>query len=158
MELGIARLAAIVWLAYFGLAVSGATLKSLPLSLAANAVYFVVAVVLYRYFSGGDPVVAPALLAFAALGGVMQTVGMIQSDRDVQRLALIPFGLFLAAIGVLLLRAGVAPPLLGYALVGAGLSSFVFLIPGTPTLVTGIAVALAAVSEAPLVLWLALSG
>ena len=158
MEIGIARLAVIVWVAYFCLSAAGAGLKLLPLSLAANAVYFVVAVVLYRYFANSDPVIALAPLPLAALGCVLQSVGMIQGDRDLQRIALIPFGLFLASIGVLLLRAGVAPQLLGYALVGAGLGSFVLLIPNAPTVVTGIAVALAAVSEAPLLLWLFLSG
>jgi hypothetical protein len=45
VEIGTARLAVIVWLAYFGLSVAGLGLKILPLSLVANGVSFVVALV-----------------------------------------------------------------------------------------------------------------
>src|SRR5713226_6458519 len=60
--IGIGRLAGIVWVAYFGLSATGLALKILPLSLAANAVYFVVAVVLFQFLASADPLIAVALL------------------------------------------------------------------------------------------------
>ena len=158
MEIGIARLAGIVWLGYFAVSVAGTGLKILPLQLAGNVVYFAVAFVLYRYLAQSDPSLALVVLALAAIGCVVQSIGMIQGDRDLQRLALMPFGLFLGMIGVILLRAGVAPQLLGYALVAAGLGSFLFLIPGAPGVVTALALGLAIISEAPLVIWLLFAG
>jgi hypothetical protein len=158
VEIGIARLAGLVWLGSFGLSAAGTGFKILPLQLAGNAVYFVVAFAIYRYLAQSDPFLALVILPLAAIGCVMQSIGMIQGDRDLQRLALMPFGLFLGTIGVLLLRAGVAPQLLDYALMAAGLGSFLFLIPGTPGLVTAFALGLAIISEFPLVIWLLVKG
>ena len=156
MEIGIARLAAVVWVAYFVLSITGDRLQILPLKLIANVIYFVVAVVLYRYFADSEPAIALVLLPLAALGCVLQSIGMIQGDRDLQRIAFTPFGLFLATIGVMLLRASIAPQLLGYALVGAGVGGLVFLIPNAPAAVTGIGL-LTMIPEGGLVLWLLLA-
>jgi hypothetical protein len=156
--IGPARLAGIVWIAYFGLAVAGGGLKILPLSLAANAVYFVVAVVLFQLLAPADRLIALALLPFAGIGCVIQSIGMIQSDRDIQRTALAFFGLFDAALGYLLLRSRVAPPLLGYALVAGGLGSFTLIFPQTPAPMAAVAFGVAALAEGGLVLWLLVTG
>jgi uncharacterized membrane protein HdeD (DUF308 family) len=158
VQIGVARLAGLVWVAYFGLSVAGGTLKILPLSVAANAVYFVVAVVLFRFLGPADRPVAFAMLAFAAVGCVIQSVGMIQSDRDIQRTALAFFGLFDALLGYLLLRSRVAPSLIGYALVAGGLGSFTLIFPQTPAPVAAVAFGVAALAEGGLVLWLLLAG
>lgn len=158
MEIGIARLAGIVWIAYFGLAIAGGGLKILPLSLAANAVYLVVAAVLFWIFASADRPGALALLALAAIGCVVQSVGMIQGDRDIQRTALAFFGLFDAVLGYLLLRSGVAPSLIGYALVAGGLGSFTLIFPQTPAPIAGVAFGVAALAEGALVLWLLIAG
>ena len=101
MEIGIARLAVIIWVAYFGLSGAGLGLKTLPLSLVGNAVYFILAIVLFQYLRSADPLVALALLPLAALGCVVQSIGMIQGDRGIQLVALVFFGLFLATVGYL---------------------------------------------------------
>ena len=155
--IGIARLAGFVWVAYFGLSVAGGALKLLPLSLAANAVYFVVAVVLFQFLAPADRVIAFALLPLAALGCLIQSVGMIQDDRGIQRAALIFFGLFLAVVGYLLIRSRVAPPLLGYALITAGLGSFTLVIPQAPAAMTAVALGSAFVAEGALAFWLLLA-
>lgn len=159
MVIGPARIAGLVWIAYFGLAVAGSTLKILPLSLAANAVYFVVAVVLFQLLAPADRLVALALLPFAAIGCVIQSIGMIQDDRDIQRTALAFFGLFDAVLGYLLLRSSVAPPpLIGYALVAGGLGSFMLIFPQTPAPIAAVVFGVAALAEGGLVLWLLLAG
>lgn len=158
MQIGLARLAGLVWVAYFGLSVTGTTLKILPLSLAGNAVYFVVAVVLFQLLAPADRLVALALLPLAAIGCVIQSIGMIQSDRDIQRTALAFFGLFDAVLGYLLLRSRVAPSLIGYALVAGGLGSFTLIFPQTPAPMAAVAFAVAALAEGGLVLWLLLAG
>src|SRR5256885_9107104 len=147
MEIGIARLAVIIWVAYFGLSGAGLGLKILPLSLVANAVYFVLAVVLFQYLRVADPLIALVVLPLAALGCVIQSIGMIQGDRGIQLVALVFFGLFLATLGYLLLHAGVAPPPIGYALVAAGLASCTLLVPQLPALLTAVVLGLGALAE-----------
>ena len=157
VQIGLARLAGLVWVAYFGLAVAGTTLKIVPLSVAANAVYYVVAVVLVRFLGPADRLLPFAMLAFAAVGCVIQSVGMIQGDRDIQRTALAFFGLFDAVLGYLLLRSR-APSLIGYALVAGGLGSFTLIFPQTPAPMAAVAFGVAALAEGGLVLWLLLTG
>jgi hypothetical protein len=152
--MGLARLAVIVWVTYFGLSAAGLGLKILPLSLAANAVYFVLAIVLFLYFAPTDPLVAFALLPLAALGCVIQSFGMIQDDRGIQRVALVLFGLFLADVGYLLLRADVAPHPIGYALIGAGLASFTLLIPALPAPMSALALGFGALAEGAFAFWM----
>jgi len=158
VEIGIARLAVIIWVTYFGLSGAGLGLKILPLSLVANAVYFILAIVLYRYFASADPLVALVVLPLAALGSVIQSVGMIQNDRGIQLVALVFFGLFLATLGSLLLRAAVAPTPIGYALVAAGLASCTLLIPQLPAPVTAVVIGLGALAEGSFALWMLIAG
>lgn len=158
MEIGTARLAVIIWVVYFGLSGAGLGLKILPLSLVANAVYFVLAIVLFRYFASADPLIAFALLPLAALGCVIQSVGMIQADRGIQLLALVFFGLFLATLGYLLLRADIAPVVIGYALVAAGLASCTLVIPQLPAPLIALVLGLGALAEGAFALWLLVSG
>ena len=158
MEIGIARLAVIIWVAYFGLSGAGLGLKILPLSLVANAVYFVLAIVLFQYLRSADPLIALALLPLAALGSVIQSIGMIQDDRGIQLVALVFFGLFLATVGYLLLRAGIAPPPIGYALVAAGLASCALLIPQLPAPLVALVLGFGALAEGSFALWLLVKG
>jgi len=158
VEIGTARLAVIMWVAYFGLSGVGLGLKILPVSLVANAVYFVFAVVLFQYLRSADPLLAVALLPFAALGCVIQSVGMIQGDRGIQLVALVFFGLFLATAGWLLLRAGVAPAPIGYALVAAGIASCTLVIPQLPAPAVALVLGLGALAEGSFALWLLIRG
>ena len=158
MEIGTARLAVIIWVIYFGLSGAGLGLKILPLSLVANAVYFVLAIVLFQYLRSGDPLIALALLPLAALGSIVQSVGMIQGDRGIQLVALVIFGLFLATLGLLLLRAGIAPPPIGYALVAAGLASCALLVPQLPAPLVALVLGVGALAEGSFAVWMLVKG
>ena len=94
-----------------------------------------------------DPLIAVALLQLAALGCVIQSIGMVQGDRGIQRVALVFFGLFLATVGVLLLRAGSAAPAIGDALVAAGLASCTPLIPQLPAPLVALVLGFGALAE-----------
>ncbi|HYR92912.1 MAG TPA: DUF4386 family protein [Methylomirabilota bacterium] len=113
---------------------------------------------LFRYFASADPLIAFALLPLAALGCVIQSVGMIQADRGIQLLALVFFGLFLATLGYLLLRADIAPVVIGYALVAAGLASCTLVIPQLPAPLIALVLGLGALAEGAFALWLLVSG
>ena len=158
MEIGIARLAVIIWVAYFGLSGAGLGLKILPLSLVGNAVYFILAIVLFQYLRSADPLIAIALLPLAALGSVIQSIGMIQRERGIQIVALVFFGLFLGTLGYLLLRAGIAPAPIGYALVAAGVASCTLLIPQLPAPLIALVLGLGALGEGAFALWLLVTG
>ncbi len=158
MEIGLPRLAVIVWVTYFGLSAAGLSLKILPLSLIANAVYFVLAIVLFQYLRSADPLIALALLPLATLGCVIQSVGMIQNDRGIQLVALVFFGLFLAVVGYLLLHAGIAPAVIGYALIAAGLASGALLIPQLPAPLTALVLGIGALAEGSFALWMLVAG
>ena len=120
--------------------------------------YFVLAIVLFLYLRSADPLIALALLPLAALGCVIQSIGMIQNDRGIQLVALAFFGLFLATLGYLLLRAGIAPPVIGYALVAAGLASCMLVIPQLPAPLVALVLGFGALAEGSFALWLLVKG
>ena len=75
---------------------------------------------------------------------------MIPGDRDSHRVALVFFGLFLATLGYLLLRADIAPRPLGYALVAAGLAAYTLVIPQLPAPMTAVALGFGGLAEGAL--------
>jgi len=83
---------------------------------------------------------------------------MIQGDRGIQLVALVFFGLFLATAGWLLLRAGVAPAPIGYALVAAGIASCTLVIPQLPAPAVALVLGLGALAEGSFALWLLIRG
>jgi hypothetical protein len=83
---------------------------------------------------------------------------MIQDDRGIQLFALVFFGLFLATVGYLLLRAGIAPSPIGYALVAAGLASCALLIPQLPAPLVALVLGSGALAEGAFALWLLITG
>ena len=115
-----ARLAGRLYVVYVVLAIAGAVLKSLALSLIGTAAYFVLTVQLYRLVAPVDRGIALVLLPLAALGCVIQGIGMAGADGDLQRLALVFFGLFLVALGYLVARSGFLPRAIGIYLALAG--------------------------------------
>ena len=143
-----------MYLAYFVVAIAGAALASTPLSVVGTGVYFVLAIFLYRSFRQGDPVVALALLPLAALGCLMQGIGMVQADRDTQRLALLFFGLFLVVLGYLLARSTFAPRPLAYGLAVVGLGWCAVVIPGLPVAFLAGVMLIGAIAEIALAIWL----
>ena len=153
------RLAGRLYVVYVAIAIAGAALKSLELSLVGTAAYFVLAVQLYRVVAPVDRRVAFVLLPLAALGCFIQGAGMAGADRDLQRLALVFFALFLAALGYLVARSGFIPRPIGIWLLLAGISwCAVVLIPNLPLVAAAGLQAFGGLSELALALWLLFGG
>ena len=150
------RMAGFVYVAYFALAIAGATLRNMPLQLVGTAIYFLLAVLLYRLFAPADPRIALALLPLAALGCVIQGAGQLQADAGLLRVALFPFALFLAVLGYLIARSMFAPREPGLLVALAGIAWTLVVIPGIPTWYTGASVLLGIVAEGALAVWLLL--
>ena len=148
------RLAGIAYLVYFALAGAGVGLKSTPLNIAGTAFYFVLFVLIYRFFAPVDPLVALAMLPIAALACAVQGVGQLQSSSELQRVALVIFGVNLVLLGYLVARSGFAPSTLGYVLAVAGIGWCAAQIPGTPPVVMGIVFLFGAISEGVFAFWL----
>ena len=149
-----ARLAGRLYVVYFVLAVAGAALGSLELSLVGTAAYLLLAVQLYRFVAPVDRRVAFVLLPLAALGCVIQGAGMIEADGSLQRLALVFFALFLVALGYLVARSGFMPRAIGVYLLLAGLAWCTVVIPGMPSPIALILMAFGGFAELVLALWL----
>ena len=133
-------------------------LKSLVLSLVGTAAYFVLSVQFYRLVGPVDRRVAFVLLPLAALGCLIQGVGVVGSDRDLQRLALAFFALFLVALGYLAARSGFIPRATGVWLLLAGISwCVVVLIPLPFALAAGMQ-GFGGLSEVAFALWLLFGG
>ena len=154
-----ARIAGRLYVVYVVLAIAGAVLKSLELSVVGTAAYFVLAVQLYRLVAPVDRRVAFVLLPLAELGCVIQGIGMVGSDRDLQRLALVFFALFLVALGYLVARSGFLPRAIGVCLLLAGIAwCMVVLIPGLPFAVAVALQGFGGLSELAFALWLLFGG
>ena len=149
-----ARLAGRLYVVYVALAVAGAALKSVELSVIGTAAYFVLVVQLYRLVAPVDRRVAFVLIPLAALGCVVQGAGMMAADRDLQRLALAFFALFLVALGYLVARSGFLPRAIGAYLSVAGIAWSVALIPGLPSPIAVALMAVGGFAELVFALWL----
>ncbi|HKC51658.1 MAG TPA: DUF4386 family protein [Myxococcota bacterium] len=150
-----ARIAGRLYVVYIVLAIAGGVLNSLELSVVGTAAYFVLCVQLYRLVAPVDRRVAFVLLPLAALGCVIQSIGMVGSDRDLQRLALVFFALFLVALGYLVARSGFIPRWIGIWLLLAGISwCAVVVIPGLPLAVAVGLQGFGGLSELVFALWL----
>ena len=143
-----------VYVAYFALAIAGGGFRNLPLQVVATAAYFVLAVFLYRLFAPADPRVALALLPLAALGCVIQGVGQVAADAGLLRLALLPFALYLVALGYRIARSTTAPLALGILVAVAGIAWCFVVIPGLPSWYIAAALILGIVAEGALAVWL----
>jgi len=149
-----AALTVAAYLAYVLVAVIGAAAGSAEISVAATAVYFLVAIALYGLFAPADRRIAAAALPLAAVGCVIQGVGMMEADTSLIRLALVFFGLFLVVIGYLVARSAFAPRWLGIWLALAGLAWCTFVLPGAPYAARLVLMAFGGLSEVALLLWL----
>ena len=149
-----AALPVAAYLAYVLVAVIGAVTGSPEISVAGTAVYFLVAVALYALFAPADRRIAVAALPLAAVGCVIQGVGMLEADTSLLRLALVFFGLFLVVIGYLVARSAFAPRWLGIWLALAGLAWCTFVLPGAPYAARLVLMAFGGLSEVALLLWL----
>jgi hypothetical protein len=148
------KVAGLVYVAYFLLALGGTTLRSVPLQLAGTAANFVLAVFLYRLFSPADPRIALALLPLSFVHCVIQGVGQAQANTDYQRVALLPFVGFFIVLGYLITRSTFAPASLGVLVVLAGLAWLIPVVPGVPAWSTLAVVIFGIVAEGALMIWL----
>jgi len=153
-----ARIAGRLYVVYVVLAIVGGALKSLELSLVGTAGYFVLCVQLYRLLAPVDRRVAFVLLPLAALGCVIQGVGMVGSDRDLQRLALVFFALFLVALGYLVARSHFIPRAIGFWLLLAGISWCAVVMVPLPFAVAVALQGFGGLSELAFALWLLFGG
>ena len=149
-----ATLTVAAYLAYVLVAVIGTATGSPAISVAGTAVYFLVALALYALFAPADRRIAVAALPLAAVGCVIQGVGMVEDDTSLIRLALVFFGLFLVVIGYLVTRSAFAPRWLGIWLALAGLAWCTFVLPGAPYAARVVLMVLGGLSEVTLLLWL----
>jgi hypothetical protein len=152
------RAVGLLWFVYIAIAGVGEATHLVPAKLAGTAFYFVIALAVYRLFAPAEPWAALALIPLAALGCIIQGVGQARADRDLQLVALVFFGLFLATVGYLVLRTALLPQWVGVALVLAGLAWCASMVPGTPLAARAIVAALGAIAEGAFALSLILSG
>jgi hypothetical protein len=143
-----------LYVVYVALAVAGAALSSLELSIVGTAAYFVLSVQLYRLVAPVDHRVAFVLLPLAALGCVIQGAGMIESDRDLQRLALVFFSLFLVALGYLVARSNFLPRAIGVYLALAGIAWCAVVIASVPAPIAVVLMGFGGLAELVFALWL----
>ena len=129
----------------------------MTLRLLSTAWYFVLAVSLYVLLRPVDPGIAWALLPLVALGCVLQGVAIVEKVRDVQRRALVFFGLFLVVLGYLVARSTFLPSALGVALAIAGIGWCGLIIRGLPAALIVSVQLLGALVEIVLALWLLLA-
>jgi Domain of unknown function (DUF4386) len=148
------RIAGRLYVAYFVIALAGGLLQSLALSLVGTAAYFVLAVQLYRVVAPVDRRVSFVLLPLAALGCVTQGAAMVGTDRPLQLLALVFFGLFLVVLGYLAARSGFMPRAIGVYLSLAGIAWCAVVLPGAPLPVAMGVVVFGGLAELVLAVWL----
>jgi hypothetical protein len=83
---------------------------------------------------------------------------MVGSDRDLQRLALVFFALFLVALGYLAARSGFTPRAIGVWLLLAGISWFAVVLIPLPFAVAAGLQGFGGLSELAFALWLLFGG
>ena len=161
-----ARIAAILYLAYFVIAGIGQVLAFQdPASAVAAAIqvggtiwYATVALLLCRLF--GDPTRGAGALALVSVvvGCVVQSLYFaLGLGRGAEVLALAFFGLFLVCLGYLVLRSALIPRAIGVALIVGGAASSVLWLPFVPAALAP-AFLLGGVAELVLLLWLLIVG
>jgi len=151
---GAVKIVGLVYVAFLLLSLAGTRLRNMPLQLVANATGFVLAVLLYRLFAPGDPLIALALLPLAFIHYVIQGVGQVRADAGTLRLALLPFAAYLMVLGYLITRSTFAPASMGVLLVLAGLAWLLAVVPRTPTWATLVVVLFGIIAEVALAIWL----
>lgn len=148
------KIIGLVYVAFLLLSFLGMKLRNVPLKLVANAIGFVLAVLLYRLFAPVDPLIALALPPMALIHYVIQGVGQVRADTRTIRLALLPFGAYLMVLGYLISLSTFAPVALGVLIVLAGLAWLIAVVPGAPTWATLAVVVFGIIAEVSLMIWL----
>ena len=148
------KIVGLAYVAFLLVSLLGMTLRSIPLQLVANATGFLLAVLLYRLFAPGDPLIALALLPLALIHYVIQGVGQLRAEPAMLRLALVPFAAYLVVLGYLIARSTFAPVALGLLIAVAGLAWLIGVVPRVSTWFTLAAVLFGIAAEVTLATWL----
>jgi hypothetical protein len=156
-----ARLTGAVYLAYFLLAVAGASVDShgvaaRALNLASIAIYALLTVLFYFMFKPVSHWVSPLAALFSFTGcifSIMQTLHLTSYVVS----PLVFFGIYCLLLGQLVIRSGFLPKILGLLLVVAGVGWLLFLFPFTKPL-NGATEIFGVIAEGAFCLWLLIAG
>jgi hypothetical protein len=156
-----ARLTGAVYLAYFLLAIAGASVDShgvtaRALNLASIAIYALLTVLFYFMFKPVSRWVSllAALFSFAGcIFSILQTLHVTTYLVS----PLVFFGIYCLLLGQLVIRSGFLPKILGALLVVAGVGWLLFIFPFTKP-INGITEIFGVIAEATFCLWLLIAG
>lgn len=173
-DLSAARLAGVVYLVYFVVAIGSSVLargniaalmrgsagaSATAVWIASTAIYAVLVARLARLVWAVDPRVALAATILGLVGCAIQSAtSLVRLGRSGSIAALFFFGLFMALYGWLIIRSSVAPILIGIMFVVGGLGWCSLAIPGFPPALGVVVYGIGGVAELALAAWLLLRG
>jgi hypothetical protein len=158
-----ARVTGAVYLLYFLVVVGAVTLVghvSISLSnaanLVANAVYVVVAVLLYQLLKPASRGLALLAVTISVVGCVVQSLSLFHIGSPRNSLPI--FGLFNLTIGYLIMRSTFLPRVLGVLMVLSGIAWLLLLLPELSRHILTYIEIMGIVAEGALMLWLLVMG
>lgn len=174
LELSPARLAGVVYVLYFALAIGGSVLArgnmaglsrgqaGTPATAAwviSTLVYGVLVVLLARLVWETDPRIAVAAIVAGLVGcGIQAAAALLGSGREGPIVALFFFGIFMVVYGSLLIRSSAAPTPIGIMFVIAGLGWCAPVVPGFPAALGAVVQGFGGITELVLAAWLLIHG
>ncbi len=155
------RLTGVVYLAYFLLAIAGASLDShgtaaRALNLASIAIYASLTVLFYFMFKPVSRWVSLLAALFSFAGCIFSIMQTLQLTRYLVS-PLVFFGIYCLLLGQLVIRSGFLPKMLGLLLVVAGVGWLLFLFPFTKP-INGVTEIFGVIAEGTFCLWLLIAG
>ena len=159
-----ARVAGVVYLSYFAVAILGLLLSSrhLPagawMAWPAGALYAAVTILLYRLFRPSQPLLALAAALCSLTGCVADGLHQLHVNSISGETPLLFFGPFCILLGVLILRSSFLPHWLGWPLIVAGIGWLAYLIPAVAQHGKVVIFPIGFVAEFELMVWLLLRG
>ena len=158
-----ARVAGLVYLAYFATAICGSILLSwtthagIAVVCLSDVLYAATTLFFYRLFRPVNGVLALAATVFSLLGCTADVLDHI--NRGPAALSpLLFFGPFCVLLGLLILRSEFLPRWLGWPLIAAGVGWLAFLIPAVALRAKVVIFPLGFLAELVLMLWLLIKG
>jgi Domain of unknown function (DUF4386) len=159
-----ARMAGVVYLSYFLVAIAAAVLTSrgrasagLSMNLLSAGLYLAVALLFYRLFRPVHQRLSAVAACCSAAGCGVMVLGLLHRGPAWAN-PLYFFGPYCVLLGVLMVGSRFLPRALGLLMVAAGIAWLVFLLPSLPHAVTVGIEALGVAAEAALMLWLLAMG
>jgi hypothetical protein len=156
-----ARLTGVVYLAYFLLAIAGASVDShgvvvRALNLTSIAIYALLTVLFYFMFKPVSHWVSLLAALFSFAGCIFSIMQTLHSTRYVAS-PLVFFGIYCLLLGQLVVRSGFLPKFLGVLLVVAGIGWLLFLFPFAKS-INGVTEIFGVFAEGTFCLWLLIAG